>query len=69
VLAAERELQDKDRLVEPEERYRLRRQFAELEGLRKAMGRTGFAALQPLLPFSRNDDWELSELREVVGRD
>ena len=69
VLAAERELQDKDRLVVPEERYRLRRQFAELEALRKAMGRTGFAALQPLLPFSRNDDWELSELREVVGRD
>ena len=69
VLAAERELQDKDRLVQPEERYRLRRQFAELEALRKAMGRTGFAALQPLLPFSRNDDWELSELKEVVGRD
>ena len=69
VLAAERELQDKDRLVVPEERYRLRRQFAELEALRKAMGRTGSAALQPLLPFSRNDDWELSELREVVGRD
>ena len=69
VLAAERELQDKDRLVPPEERYRLRRQFAELEALRKAMGRTGFAALRPLLPFSRNDEWELAELREVVGRD
>ena len=69
VLAAERELQDQDRQVEPEDRFRLRRQFAELEALRKAMGRTGFAALQPLLPFSRNDDWELSELREVVGRD
>ena len=69
VLAAERELQDKDREVEPEDRYRLRRQFAELEALRKAMGRTAFAALRPLLPFSRNDDWELSELKEVVGRD
>ena len=69
VLAAERELQDQDRDVEPEDRFRLRRQFAELETLRKAMGRTGFAALRPLLPFSRNDDWELSELREVVGRD
>jgi RsiW-degrading membrane proteinase PrsW (M82 family) len=69
VLAAERELQDNDRLVPPEERYRLRRQFAELEALRKAMGRTGFAALRPLLPFSRNDEWELAELREVVGRD
>jgi hypothetical protein len=69
VLAAERELQDKDRLVPPEDRYRLRRQFAELEALRRAMGRTGFAALAPLLPFSRNDEWELSELEEVVGRD
>ncbi len=69
VLAAERELQDQDRDVEPEDRFRLRRQFAELESLRKAMGRTGFAALRPLLPFSRNDEWELAELREVVGRD
>ena len=69
VLAAERELQDRDREVEPEHRYRIRRQFAELEALRKAMGRTGFAALEPLLPFSRNDEWELSELKEVVGRD
>ncbi len=69
VLAAERELQDNDRDVEPEDRYRFRRQFAELEALRKAMGRTGFAALRPLLPFSRNDEWELSELREVIGRD
>ena len=69
MLAAERELQDRDREVEPEDRYRLRRQFAELEALRKAMGRTGFAALRPLLPFSRNDEWELSELQEVVGRD
>ena len=67
VLAAERELQDQDREVEPEDRYRLRRQFAELEALRKAMGRTGFAALEPLLPFSRNDEWELSELKEVIG--
>ena len=69
VLAAERELQDQDREVEAEDRFRLRRQFAELEALRKAMGRTGFAALKPLLPFSRNDEWELSELKEVVGRD
>ncbi len=69
VLAAERELQDRDREVEAEERYRLRRQFAELDSLRKAMGRTGFRALKPLLPFSRNDEWELAELKEVVGRD
>jgi protease PrsW len=69
VLAAERELQDRDREVEAEDRFRLRRQFAELDALRKAMGRTGFAALKPLLPFSRNDEWELSELKEVVGRD
>ena len=69
VLAAERELQDQDRKVDPEDAFRLRRQFAELDSLRRAMGRTGFAALKPLLPFTRNDDWELSELKELIGRD
>lgn len=42
--------------------------FAELPQLRRAMGRSTFAALRPLLPFSRNDYWELSELRQRVGR-
>ena len=30
--------------------------------------RPTFAALRPLLPFSRNDYWELSELKERLGR-
>ena len=38
--------------------------FDRLEALRRALGKTGFAALKPLLPFSRNDYWEISELEE-----
>ncbi|MCY7270824.1 MAG: hypothetical protein LH485_02025 [Sphingomonas bacterium] len=38
--------------------------FDRLEALRHDLGKTGFAALKPLLPFSRNDYWEISELEE-----
>ena len=38
--------------------------LAELDGLRRAIGRSSFAALNALLPFSRNDYWEVSELKE-----
>ena len=38
--------------------------FDRLEALRHAIGETSFAALKPLLPFSRNDYWEISELEE-----
>ena len=38
--------------------------FARLGELKRALGRSTMAALTPLLPFSRNDYWELSELRE-----
>ncbi len=41
--------------------------FAELDRLRGTLGRSTFAALKPLLPFSRNDYWELEELRQRVG--
>ena len=27
-----------------------------------------FAAFKALLPFSRNDEWEVAELRERIGR-
>jgi protease PrsW len=42
--------------------------FAELAGLQRALGRSTSAALNALLPFSRNDYWELSELKQRLGR-
>jgi RsiW-degrading membrane proteinase PrsW (M82 family) len=38
--------------------------LAELDGLRNSLGRSTFTALKALLPFSRNDYWEVSELRQ-----
>ena len=38
--------------------------FDRLEALKHDLGTTAFAALKPLLPFSRNDYWEISELEE-----
>ena len=46
----------------------IRAAFAELDGLRQALGKSSFAAFQALLPFSRNDLWEVSELRQRLGR-
>jgi RsiW-degrading membrane proteinase PrsW (M82 family) len=46
----------------------IRAAFAELGGLKQALGRSTFAALQTLLPFSRNDLWEVSELRQRLSR-
>lgn len=45
----------------------VRAAFHELEGLRRALGKSTFTALNALLPFSRNDYWELSELRQRIG--
>lgn len=42
----------------------VRAAFAEIAGLRRAMGKSIFAAVNALLPFSRNDYWEVSELRQ-----
>jgi RsiW-degrading membrane proteinase PrsW (M82 family) len=42
----------------------VRAAFDEIDGLKRALGRSTFAALQALLPFSRNDQWEVSELRQ-----
>lgn len=69
VLTAEMELMDRDRKLEEGERKQLRESFDRLARLQQEMGRTGFAALRHLLPFSRNDEWELAELRELVGGD
>jgi RsiW-degrading membrane proteinase PrsW (M82 family) len=46
---------------------RIRSTVAELDGLKKALGRSTFAALQAMLPFSRNDYWEVSELKQRLG--
>jgi RsiW-degrading membrane proteinase PrsW (M82 family) len=43
--------------------------FAELDGLKRALGRSTFTALKALLPLSRNDYWEIGELRQRIGRD
>jgi hypothetical protein len=69
VLTAEEELLDRDRQLEEGEAERVRALFANLEQTRKALGRAGYAALRRLLPFSANDEWELSELRELIDRD
>ena len=50
------------------DRAQIRAAFAELEGLRRALGRSTYSALRAALPFSRNDEWELSELKQRVGR-
>jgi RsiW-degrading membrane proteinase PrsW (M82 family) len=47
----------------------VRSAFAELEGLKRALGRSAFTAMSALLPFSRNDYWEVSELKQRLGRD
>jgi RsiW-degrading membrane proteinase PrsW (M82 family) len=46
----------------------IRAAFAELDGLKRALGRSTFIALSALLPFSRNDQWEVSELRQRQSR-
>ncbi|MEO5612824.1 MAG: hypothetical protein ABIT68_08810, partial [Sphingomicrobium sp.] len=38
--------------------------FARLAELKRELGQSTLCAVTPLLPFSRNDYWELSELRE-----
>jgi RsiW-degrading membrane proteinase PrsW (M82 family) len=67
VLAAEVELMDRDRELEDSERQRLKEAFDRLTRLQQLIGRTGFAALRRLLPFSHNDEWELAELQELIG--
>jgi hypothetical protein len=46
----------------------IRAAFAEMAGLKRALGRSTFAALSALLPFSRNDYWEVSELKQRLAR-
>ena len=46
----------------------IRAAISEMDGLRLALGRSTFTALQHSLPFSRNDLWEVNELRQRLGR-
>ena len=46
----------------------IRAALDELDGLKRALGRSTFTALNALLPFSRNDYWEVSELKQRLGR-
>jgi RsiW-degrading membrane proteinase PrsW (M82 family) len=50
------------------EKEQIRAALAEQAGLRQALGRSTFTALNALLPFSRNDQWEVSELKQRLGR-
>ena len=50
------------------DKAQIRAAFAELEGLRRALGRSTYLALRAALPFSRNDEWEVAELKQRVGR-
>jgi RsiW-degrading membrane proteinase PrsW (M82 family) len=44
-----------------------RQAFIRLDKLRSELGRTNVANLKALLPYSRNDYWEISELKERIG--
>ena len=46
----------------------IRAAIAELEGLKRALGRSTHTALAALLPFSRNDYWEVAELKQRLAR-
>jgi len=59
------EEEEGDAVFDPAE---IRAAIAELDGLKRALGRSTYAAVQALLPFSRNDYWEVSELRQRLPR-
>jgi RsiW-degrading membrane proteinase PrsW (M82 family) len=66
VLQAEDTLHDQ---VEDTEKLHIvgRSAFERLETLKRELGKTNVATLRALLPFSRNDYWEISELKERLG--
>jgi RsiW-degrading membrane proteinase PrsW (M82 family) len=45
-----------------------KKMFERLEQLKRELGKTNVATLRALLPFSRNDYWEISELKERLWR-
>ena len=46
----------------------LRSALEERDGLRRGLGPSIYTQLNHLLPFSRNDYWELSELKQRLDR-
>lgn len=46
----------------------IRKAFGECEMIEGELGRVLIRALEGLLPFSRNDYWEMSELRQKIER-
>jgi protease PrsW len=46
----------------------IRAAIAEMDGLKRALGASKMTALQAVLPFSRNDLWEVNELKQRLGR-
>jgi protease PrsW len=63
LLKAEDTLHDQVEQAETLE-VEARAAFERTAALKREMGRSTYAALKPLLPFSRNDYWEISELKE-----
>jgi RsiW-degrading membrane proteinase PrsW (M82 family) len=51
------------------DKAQVRSALDEIDGLRRALGKSTFAAVKALLPFSRNDYWELAELSQRIARD
>ena len=43
--------------------------FAEIASLQEAMGPDIFGALKRMLPFSRNDYWELGEPKQRITKE
>jgi RsiW-degrading membrane proteinase PrsW (M82 family) len=66
LLQAEDTLHDQ---VEDTEKLHIvgRQAFQRLDALKRELGKTNVATLKALLPFSRNDYWEISELKERLG--
>ena len=64
VLKAEEILGGQYEGVEPCTPADLALQFERLAALKRKLGPTTLAALVPLLPFSRNDYWEIAQLKE-----
>ena len=68
VLRAEEMLFDQSNGAEHRTSKEVAAQFERLAELRRGLGPAMIAALAPLLPFSRNDYWEIEQLRERLAQ-